>query len=328
MQRLFIVNAKASKRTARFWRRHQDLLRQKLGDIEALLVDSRSLEGLELYEEFEQLVLVGDDSFFHQAINQIHGDLQDKDRRQHYAFLPDNPHSALAASLELPQGLKAQLDLLKKSPKVPFDLVRCHCIGQGGTPASRLILNDALIRLPKMKLPLILRTVVQWFRTYSGLFDRKAPSKVALFEKGKKLFEGDYVCAIMLLGTKITEGPRISTKRRFLRKKFFYYQLNANDLLDYTTALPRFLDEAELKKDDDPNIFQGQFADLDVRGLGEENRIIADGLWIGRLPASFTLLPKALDVVSPMTPIKQLDPLPTAKLAKAAKPAGNLKAGA
>ncbi|MDT8448176.1 MAG: hypothetical protein RRB13_14885 [bacterium] len=327
MQRLFIINSKGSKRTAQFWRRHGQALAEGLPGAEQLAVDARSLAGLESYQEYDQLILVGDDSFFHLAINQLHGNLLEKESRQHYAFLPDHRESALGSSLELPSSLKSHLELLRRSPTIPFDLVRCDCIGTQGTPARRLILNDALIRLPQMKLPLVLRTVVQWFRTYSGIFQRKAPSKVTLFEHGEKRFEGEFVCAIMLLGNKITDGPRLNSKRRFLRKRFAYYQLNANDLLDYTTALPRFLDEDALDRGDDPNIFQGNFTDLDIRGLGEENRIIADGVPIGRLPASFTLLPKALSVVSPMTPVQKLEPS-RQKLAKASKPVGNLKTGA
>jgi len=324
MNRLFIINSKGSKRTARFFKKHQKMLETSFAKAEYLQVDANKLQGLESYDEFEQLILIGDDQFFHVALNQLHGNLLEKDQKQHYAFLADSRESSLAQGLEMPPSVRSQIDLIKSAPTIPFDLVRCHCIGTEGLPSSQLILNDALIRLPNLKLPLLLKTAVQWFRTYSGAFGARTPNKVTLFEHGTKRYDGNYLCAILLLGNKITGGPKLTQKKRCLRNRFEYYQLNAHDLINYTASLPQlFSDDAA----ESENLFRGRFADLEVRGLGDENKIIADGVMIGRLPASFTLLPKALCVVSPMNPILRLEPQGT-KTNGQVKPATSMNSGA
>ena len=321
MDRLFIINSKGSKRTARFFRRNQAQLQAAFAGCEFLPVDAAKLQGLESYQEFDQLVLIGDDAFFHQAVKQFHGALLERNGQQSYAFIPDHKDGSVACCLELPSSLKGQIELLKKSPTLPFDLIRCHCIGTDGLPTNHLILNDALIRMPQLKLPLLFKTLVSWFRTYSGLFDRRTPTRITLFEKGEKRFEGHYLYAILLLGNKITDGPRLSHKRRFLQKRFAYYQLNGQDLIRSTANLAQlFADDGE----ENPNLFRGQFSDLEIRGLGDENTIVADGVPLGRLPASFTLLPKALNVVSPMTPVQKLEPAGV-ELGKAVKTVGNLR---
>jgi len=323
MIRLFIINSKGSKRTARFFRRHQSALEAGFAGAEFLHVDAQKLQGLESYDEYDQLVLIGDDPFFHVVVNQLHGALLEKNSKQHYAFLADSKDSSVAQGLEMPVSVRQQIELIKAAPTIPFDLVRCHCIGTEGLPAQRLILNDALIRLPNLKLPLLVKTVVQWFRSNSRVFGAKTPTRITLFEHGSKLYEGNYLCAILLLGNKITGGPKLTQKKRCLRNRFQYYQLNAHDLLNYTTSLPQLFNEETQEND---NLLRGQFADLEVRGLGAENRIVADGVLIGRLPASFTLLPKAMCVVSPMNPVVRLEPKKVAS-AKQAKPVGTMNVG-
>ena len=318
----FIVNAKGSKRTAWYWRRHQKALREAFQGSEFLVVDAKKMQGLGSYLEFDQLVLVGTDPFFSLAINQIFGERLTQGSEQVFAFLPTSRESSIAASLELPFGLKQQIDLITLGPQIPFDLIRCHCISPEGLPKSYLVLNDALIRLPHLKLPLLFRTVVQFMRTHTGL-GAKAPSKITLFERGVKFFEGEYLFSIILLGNKITGGPKLLQKRRFMVKNFHYYQLNGQGLREYTSALPKlFSTESE-----NPALFKGKYTELELRGLGEENRIVADGNLIGRLPASFTLLPKAIKVISPLSPIQRVEPVQS-RVATQAKPVGNLKLGA
>lgn len=250
---------------------------------------------------YQTIVLVGDTPFFSSWINHAYRHLIAAKHEFHIAFIPDNiRESSIATNLQLPAKIEDQIELIKSQQTMHVDLIRCNFINREGVPANCLILNDALIGIPKVKLPLFFKVFVQWFRTSSALFPSKIAHKITLRENDEKIYEGSYIYSMLLLGNKITGGPRIYSKHRVFQKSFRYIQINPKPLTDYTFALPKiFSGKADKSKKDDDTILRRNFNDLDIQGIGQENEIIADGNHIGRLPASFTLLPNALRVISP-----------------------------
>ncbi|MCP4752033.1 MAG: hypothetical protein GY866_14150 [Proteobacteria bacterium] len=324
MSYLFVINSVLSSRTARFWKRNQAIVRHYFPDTELHFPESFQSQAEVDLKYCETIVFIGDDIFFNGIVNSIYQRFTENHGKNVLAFIPDSGNSALADGLGLPSRIRDQLELIKCKQTIPMDLVRCHFIDKHNYPASHLILNDILIGLPILKFPLILRHVAERIKSSSHALLKKNRKKITLINDGKIIYEGNYVFALLLLGRKITNGPRIRSKIRINLTKFEYFQLNYQSFKDVASSLPEIF--SNRSEDKDQYFIRKKFSELEIKGTSTDNKIIADGRYLGRLPATFTLLPKAIRVISPLIAVQIKTPWKT-KLAsaKVPKPVGNLK---
>ncbi|MCP4296800.1 MAG: hypothetical protein GY786_14460, partial [Proteobacteria bacterium] len=212
--------------------------------------------------------------------------------------------SAIRSNLQIPVKIKDQISVIQGRQSMHLDLVRCHYINSEGIPASCLVLNDILIGVPTSKLPLLLKAFVQWMKITSTLSLMKKQHKIKVKKDNQTVYDGNYLFSIVLLGNKITKGTLIHSKARVRQKSFEYIQFSTRPLKSYKSSLPQLL--SGNIKDSNENLLHKQFDKLEIQGIGKDNELIADGIHIGRLPASFTLLPNAIEVISPrlLIPVK------------------------
>ncbi|MFH2132492.1 MAG: hypothetical protein ABIK68_19100 [bacterium] len=322
MHCLFVVNILLSVRTARFWRKNRMVILAQFDSPDIFYPESTTdLPPVDL-KEIETIIFIGDDPFFHRMVNTFYQVLTENFGRNILAFIPDSRHSALTDGLGMPGGVQKSVDLIKRKQTIPMDLVRCHFIDHHGLPSSGLILNDVLIGLPLLKMPLILGNIIQWIKTASMSHFKNNRKIISLLHGGKLLYEGEYFFGLLLLGRHITKGPRIGRRLRINLSHFDYIQLNNRSLKGVTRALPDLLSgRLEGRK---PDFIYEKLNELEINGVSKDNKLIADGIHIGRLPASFVLLPKAVRVISPLITAK-LKKSWKGKLvtAKVPKPVGN-----
>jgi len=126
-----------------------------------------------------------------------------------------------------------------------------------------------------------------------GGFSLPGPSPIRLLAEGKACFEGNYLFGFLLLGNRLTCGIKINESLRKPQTGFSYFQLNGASLTARTGRWRQWFGQEQAGE-----VFQGRFSLLELESA-EEGLITGDGLALGHLPASFTLLPKALRVISP-----------------------------
>lgn len=322
MSHIVIVNSKLSSSTARFWKKYQPLISQYLPRSTLYIPESFNSPLKIAIQETDTIVFVGNDVFFNKQVNSLFHLFTENRGKNVLAFLPDSRKSALAFGLGLPTRLEEQLKLIKSNESIPMDLMRCHYINTHGFPASSLVLNDVLIGVPLLKSSLMIKSIFPWMRLSSLIASPKEQKRITVINEKQTVFQGEYVFAMMLLGRKITNGPKVRSKTRINLTKFGYYQLNNQSIKDLTAYLPKLFSQNFENKD--PAIFHKNFSELEIKATGEENRIIADGIHLGRLPGSFVILPKATRVISPLIAIQVLKPW-KGKLAhnKVPKPVSN-----
>ncbi len=322
MNCLFIVNILLSARTARFWRKNRLAILEQFESPDVFYPESTSDLPAEDLKNFEVIVLIGDSVFFNRIVNNLYPSLTENLGFNILAFIPDSGHSALTDGLGLPRRVQKSIALIKKKQSIPMDLIRCHYIDHHGFPSNRLVLNDILVGLPLLKIPLILESLFNWTKSMSKMPFRKKNKTISLVHEGKQLYQGEYFFGILLLGRRITRGPKIGHRMRINLTKFDYIQLNSQTLKGVTAALPDLLSgKLESQR---PDLLYKKLNELEINGVGKDNKLIADGIHIGRLPASFTLLPKAVRVISPLITANIKKPWKK-KLAaaKVPKPVGN-----
>jgi len=322
MSCLFVVNILFSARTSRFWRKNRIRILEQFESPIVFYPESTSdLPTVDL-KTVETIVFIGNDTFFHWVVNGFYQLLTKNFSRNILAFIPDSRSSALTDGLGLPARTQKAIELIKRKRTVPMDLVRCHYIDHHGFPASQLVLNDVTIGLPPLKVPRVMENMFQWIRSIPFTRFRKNNKAISLLHEGELLYKGEYVFGILLLGRRVTGGPKIIRRKRINLTKFDYIQLNTRSMKSITAALPDLL--SGRLEDREPDLFYRKLNELEIKGVSKNNKLVADGAHIGRLPASFTLLPKAVRVISPLLAVK-VKPGWKEKLAsaKVPKPVGN-----
>ena len=307
MNYLLVVNSAFCTKTAKFWNKNRSTIQTQLPDSIVYVPNSKPYKVPADLDSFDVIALVGDDKFFSLFINSIYYHLSDKTRHKHIAFIPDRKGGVMASSLALPGKLDKQLDLIKKKQSVFLDLIRCHFMDKKGLPRSYFVLNDVIVGIVPSKLPLVVKTLAE-LALHSPVLGNKKRSKSILVTNGTDVFyTGNYVFSVVLLGNKITNGPRIPSrqKMRLNQSAFEYFQVNSPEASGIKIPLKNFFQKEEVETG---FIFSRSFDELSLKGEGLENAIIADGVHLGRIPATFSFLPKALRIIAPMVMIRVTQP--------------------
>ncbi len=309
MNCLVIVNSNLSSTTAAYWNKFSSDIEDRLLEHEVFIPTTRNYRLPSNANDFDAFVLVGSDSFLSCFVNAVYYNLTDSNRQKFIAYIPDRNNSAIAHSLCLPSKLNLLLDLIQKRQTISIDLVRCHFIDKRGIPDSRLVLNDILIGMSTARLPLVFKTVIELAK-YPPIFpSKKRVKEISLINNGNSIYRGKYVFAFILLGSKIVKGPRIPyrAKARVNQSGFDYYQLNSHSMIN--VQFPVMGVDAGIENEKAKYLISGKYQDLIAKAEGEENTIIADGMHLGRLPATFSFLPKALRIVAPMIAVRLNQPV-------------------
>jgi diacylglycerol kinase family enzyme len=316
---LIILNSNLSKKTSKFWDKNKEKIEKHFSSAEIFILDVIEPQQKIDLNSYKMIIIIGNDLFFNHVINFFFPCITD----QSIAFLPDSNDSSICCGLNYPPRLSKKLELIKSNNYIPLDIIKSHYINKNGLPDSCIILNDILIGIPPLKIPLFFRTIMQWLRSSSIIPFTRSPNHITLVQGEKKLYSGRYLLGLILLGNKITDGPKIRNKNRFNISKFDYFQLNTQIASNMKISLANLFSWVENPKQQ--NIFHKKINDLEIKAIGNENNIIADGIHIGRLPASFTILPKALNVISPLNVLKLSKPWknPLGTTADIPSPIGN-----
>ena len=301
MQILVIINSNLSTKTASFWRRNGEQIETAFPTAQYLFPDNNFPDLSTDFEYCKLVILIGDTSFFHHVINSIFNIPSHSKSGRKIAFIPDTKESAIRSNLHLPVKITAQIELIQSQQSMPLDLIRCHYIDRKGIPASILVLNDILIGVPVSGLPLFFKAFIRWVKIVFNYASMKKKHRIKLKQGDQVIFEGHYLFSLILLGNKITKGSLSyhSAKTRVGKRSFEYIQFTSQSFKDYSASLPQLL-SGNIRYDKKSSFIK-KFDCLEIQGIGDENELIADGIHIGRLPASFTFLPNALEVISPWT---------------------------
>ena len=294
---LILVNKNLSNHTAKFWRKNEAIILSELTDADLCFWDSDQPQTPIDLDNREVVVLIGDISFFHRIVNCFFTRLANVI----VAFIPDKKNSVLTASLQIPTKTTEVIELIKCRQTIPLDIIRCHYIDEQGLPENCLVLNDVVIGVSSRQFPPSLRTFFQLCKNESWIPFTKKENVITLLRNRKTIYHGKYFLSLILLGSRITNGPKIVQKKRINLTTFDYFQLNAQTAIEITSLLTGMY--TKFSYIDNRNVLHRQFSEIEIHGLGKNNNLISDGIYIGRLPASFTLLPKALKVISPLNVI-------------------------
>ncbi len=308
MKYLVIVNSNLSKKTAWFWAKNRKKIIEYFPQHDLWLPATRFFKVPLDINEYEVIVLVGNDVFFSCFINSVFYELTSGKKQTSIAFVPDNKKSAVTNSLGISAKLTAQCELITKKQSVLLDLVRCHYLDIKGIPKSHFVLNDTQVGLSPARLPFLIKSVVEIAKNSPLLPFRKKSKHIKVFSDGCKIFDGRYTFSAILLGRKLINGPTLlaQNKIRFNLSGFDYFQVNSVANQQFKIQPSEHRRSMHLRGN--RYLISGAFDELTIKGEGQENTVIVDGLHLGKLPATFTFLPKAIRVIAPFLTVRVCQP--------------------
>ena len=308
MKYLVIVNSNLSRKTEWFWAKNRNKINKYFPEYEHWFPGTRFFKVPLDINQFEVVLLIGDDTFFSCFINSVFYEMTPGKKQTKIAFVPDNKKSAITKALGISSSLSSQLDLITTKQSLLLDLVKCHYLDKKGIPRSHFMLNDAVIGMSPTRMPFLIKTVAEIAKNSGFLPFRKRSKRIKLYTDGNKIFEGHYMFSTVMLGHKLVNGPAIpgQKKPRCNLTNFDYIQINAvpnqgfEDQIDNSNR--RFV-ESKSKY-----LVSRSFEDLTIKAEGQENTVIVDGIHLGKLPATFSFLPKAIRVIAPMIMVRVRQP--------------------
>ncbi|MBU2514058.1 hypothetical protein KJ966_22205 [bacterium] len=308
MNSLIVVNSHFCPKTEKFWIKNQSEIENQFRHHTTIHPKSKNYKNQIDIDEFDVIILIGDDTFFSCFVNSIFYDLSDKKKIKHIAFIPDRHNTAIASGLGLPSQLSKQLELISRKPSILLDLVRCHYMDKRGIPRSHFVLNDVLIGISPSKIPLVIKTLAELVKSSPLLSTFNNSKEIQVINEGAIVYSGNYIFSAVLLGNKITNGPKIPTKAKIRTNLtcFEYYQLNSRRFSSFKAPFKRLFQDSA--GNEMGYIFSGSYNELIIKGEGFENTIIADGVHLGRMPTTFSFLPKALRVIAPLLTVRVSQP--------------------
>ncbi len=308
MKYLVIVNSNLSRKTEWFWTKSKKKINEYFPQHELWLPTTRFFKIPLDINQFDVVLLIGDDTFFSCFINSVFYELTTAKKQTEIAFIPDNKNSAITKALGISSKLSKQLDLITTKQSLLLDLVRCHYLDKRGIPRSHFVLNDAVIGMSPIRIPFLIKTAASIAKNSGFLPFGKKSKQIKLYTEGNKVFDGHYAFSAVILGRKLVNGPAIpgQKKIRCNLTNFDYIQVNGapnQKFEDQVTHSGGNLVELKTKY-----LISRSFEELTVKAEGQENTVIIDGMHLGKLPATFSFLPKAVRVIAPMLMVRVREP--------------------
>lgn len=308
MKYLVIVNSNLSRKTEWFWAKSRKKINEYFPEYELWFPTTRFFKVPLDINSFDVILLVGDDTFFSCFINSVFYELTPGKKQTKIAFIPDNKKSAITKALGISSRLSAQLDLIATKQSLLLDLVRCHYLDKKGIPRSHFVMNDVVIGMSPVRIPFLIKTVAEIAKNSRFLPFRKKSKQIKLYTEGNKIFEGHYTFSAVMLGRKLINGPAIpgQKKIRCNLTNFDYIQVNATPNQNFDDQVINSNNNpADLKS---KYLISRSFEDLTIKAEGQENTVIIDGIHLGKLPATFSFLPKTIRVIAPMIMVRVRQP--------------------
>ena len=320
--------------TGRAWQSCQRQVMRELAPVElALAADAAEAEiearGAAL-RGYDKIVAVGGTEIAHGLINGVMGMAEAHRRTLKVGFFcPARPHPWFR-TLDLPRSRVRQLEVLQAGSVLPFDVGRVVCHGFDGRPTTRYFLNGAGFGISS-------RLGRNWRQDSGGAAGRLAAIAatvrdtltrrepwLALEEEGRPLYRGPWIAGMVMVGKYYPLFGRVAPEAD-----------PADGLLDLVGMagplglghLLRLTGLARHRTAGNPATGQGtEFAATDIKG---PIFVDADGLPVGTLPATFEVVPRALNMIVATVPARIMRPKfgRLAKIENGGLAAGNLRAG-
>lgn len=305
---VFIVNPhSATGKTGRRWADTEIMLKRVLGEFSTQITTqpghATQLCRQALAEGAERIVAVGGDGTNHEVLNGFWDPAAGTiNQNACLSCLPSGTGSDFARSLGSPTRIKALAERLQSGTERQIDVGRAEFVDHQGQAAERLFLNVASLGLSAEVVQAVNRkkrggSLAYALATMSSVIGQKR-SNLELLVDDKPSVRSDVNLVAIANGAYFGGGMNIAPNAKIDDRGFDLIQVWGWKPLTFILNSPKVYSGAHL---DLPGVDEQRgLSRIQVRTQSPETHVLIelDGENLGRLPATFHLLPQALRIWS------------------------------
>ncbi|MCZ6747919.1 MAG: diacylglycerol kinase family protein [SAR324 cluster bacterium] len=322
--------------TGRAWQSCQRRCLRELAPVEISVVKNAQ-EAKEAAREaalrgFEKVVAVGGTATTHGALNGLMTLAADHRKATKFGVLSLVRAQEWSRTLRMPRELNRQLEAIRAGHVLPFDVGRADCLDDEGRPLTRYFLNGACFGIStrlRHDLQLTQQDPAEGLsamaRSLRLLLSKEDPW-VRMVQGGREIYRGPWVAGLLMVGRYYPwfgeVAPRADPVDGSLDLVGVTGRLGLRSLAMLSGLFPWRRGHRR-----DFTIDKGvRFTATDITG---PVYLELDGIAVGTLPATFTLLPRQISMIVPSVPVRTMKPhfKSISELAEGPVAAEHLKAG-
>jgi diacylglycerol kinase (ATP) len=301
-----IVNPESNKgRTRRRWRQIKDVLHNHIKEFRYEFTE-KPLQAIEMTREAiksgsELIIGVGGDGTMNEIANGFFENTRMINPKTTLGIVPSGTGCDLIKSLNIPAGLNDSLKIIAEAGNACIDVGRASFTTNEGRPEERLFLNVAdfglggeVIREVNRKR--LERKASSYFRCLYTAFIHYKHKRLSLKLDGRELADEDYMIGAIANGRVFGKGMKISPEAKLDDGLFDVVMIKSMKMLEFLKNSLRVYRGTHLSH---PKVSLMRCRRIEaVPVTGQEVLIELDGEQIGRLPATFEIIPQHLLVKS------------------------------
>jgi diacylglycerol kinase family enzyme len=292
-------------RTGRVWQAYQRDLLRELAPAEVTVVEDAAQAEQAVRDSalrgFGKFVCVGDSAAAHGAVNGLMG-LADSHRRSvALGFLSIIRQQDWSRTIDFPRGMGRQVEVLRAGHTLPFDVGRVDYFAPQGTPETRYFLNGAGFGLgPRIRHELrahrkeAKQALAGVARAVGDLFLNRSPMVKLEGDEGL-LYKGPCPLGLVMGGRFYPTLGEVAPEASPIDGALDAVWLAAPSLWRMLVPLSRLV----LRRKGGTAPERARARSIQASSLDGPIYLEADGQALGRLPATFSIEPRALSFIVP-----------------------------
>jgi YegS/Rv2252/BmrU family lipid kinase len=301
-----IVNPESNKgRTRRRWRQIKEVLHNHIKEFRYEFTE-KPLQAIEMTREAiksgsELIIGVGGDGTMNEIANGFFENTRMINPETTLGIVPSGTGCDLIKSLNIPAGLNGSMKVITEAGSACIDVGRASFTNNEGGPEERFFLNVAdfglggeVIREVNRKR--LERKASSYFRCLYTAFIHYKHKRLSLKLDGRELADEDYMIGAIANGRVFGKGMKISPEAKLDDGLFDVVVIKSMKMFEFLKNSLRVYRGTHLSH---PKVSLMRCRRIEaVPVTGQEVLIELDGEQIGRLPATFEVIPQHLLVKS------------------------------
>ena len=302
-------------RTGRVWQSYQRECLRRLAPVEVSIVESmeqaEQAARISAMKGFRKIVAVGGGEAANGVINGLMGLAQSHRKSIGVGFLSVVRPDEWSRTLDLPRKVKRQVEVLQAGHTIPVDVGRVDCFSVAGMATTRYFLNGAGFGLPSRIRHELRGNRREFLETVAGIggalrdFIHNQGPVVRIEGESGVLYEGPCPLGLAMGGRYYPAlgevAPQASPTDGALDAVWFGSPSRIEMLSRLAALLPGARRGAPTSGHARSRFFKVTAPDAPVY-------VEADGRMVGKLPATFSVEPRAIEVIVPQVGVKLKKP--------------------
>jgi diacylglycerol kinase (ATP) len=300
-----IVNPESNRgRTRKKWEQIKEALKTFIKEFKYEFTEkpaqATEISRAAIRDGSEMIVGVGGDGTINEIANGFFDGMDLINPQTVLGIVPSGTGCDFSKSLHIPSSLKHALRVLTQAPSLAVDIGKARFLGHSGTMEERYFLNVADFGfggevLERMNQNRAKRKAASYLKSTLATFFHYRNKMIKLKIDNEELPRGEYLIGAISNGKIFGKGMRIAPDARLDDELFDIVLVKGMKVMEFLMNVWRIYTGTHLSH---PKILlhRGKKIEANPEDLGDNVLIEIDGEQVGKLPATFEIVPRSIPI--------------------------------